>query len=177
MSMDYFIKADIKTDCDDDFPESLSNFLEQYPVSDFQGEARQISKILNINLEPFFVYETGDESPEEMQTLWQDLAIFEALINSFLSKIAENKEYYKQVRYNGAAQSLNEQMHELLLHKKDEESLAKAFQLLHKNPDVSFPHDRGYLSSNRIVDDLNALKAILNCYKQAGATKIMLSYG
>lgn len=28
MGMDYFIKADIDTDCDNDFPESLSNFLE-----------------------------------------------------------------------------------------------------------------------------------------------------
>ena len=97
MSMDYFIKADIDTDCDDDFPESLSNFLEQYPVSDFQGEARQISKILNINLDPFFVYGTGYEGPEEEQKFWQDLAAFEALVDSFLSKIAENKEYYKQV--------------------------------------------------------------------------------
>jgi len=175
--MDYFIKADIDTDCDDDFPESLSNFLEQYPVSDFQGEARQISKILNINLDPFFVYGTGYEGPEEEQKFWQDLAAFEALVDSFLSKIAENKEYYKQVRYNSAADSLREQMHDLLLHKKDEESLARAFQLLHESPDVSFPTDRGYLSSNRIVDDLNALKALLNSYKHAGATKIMLSYG
>jgi hypothetical protein len=57
MGMDYYIKANKKNNCEDFFTEGLSNFFEQFPVSDFNSEVRQVSKILNINLDAFQMYD------------------------------------------------------------------------------------------------------------------------
>lgn len=174
--MDYSIIANKETNCEHFFPEGLSNFLEQYPSSEYHSEVRQVSQILNINLEPFQIYDDGEPDTQEKPNYWQDIDTFTSLVDSFINKIAENKDYYKKIRYNKKAESLNEQLNEQL-HIKDEKSLTNLLEQLYENKDLSFPPDRGYLSANRIVEDLNELKGILNCYKNAGATKIKLLYG
>lgn len=175
MGMDYNIVANKETNCEDYFPEGLSNFLEQFPVSEYHSEVRQVSQILNINLDPFQVYDDGDPDVQEKKNYWQDIDTFAFLVDGFINKISENKDYYKKIRYNKNTDSLNEQLNELL-HTKDENSLKNQLEQLYENKDLSFPPDRGYLSANRIVEE-NELKRILNCYKKAGATKIKLLHG
>jgi len=174
--MYYSIVANKETNCEDFFPEGLSNFLEQFPVSEYHSEVRQVSQILNINLDSFQLYDDGDADVQEKQNYWQDIDAFAALVDSFINKIAENKDYYKKIRYSKNTDSLNQQLNELL-YTKDENSLINQLEQLYENKDLSFPPDRGYLSANRIIEDLNELKGILNCYKKAGATKIKLLYG
>ena len=175
MGMDYFIRANIETDCENDFPERLSNFFEQFPVSDFNTEVRQVSKILNINLDAFQVYDHGTDDLKEEQC-WQDIETFTSLVDSFINKIEQNKDYHKQVRYNKDGASVNDQLHELF-NRNDVDAMANMLYGMHQNPDINYPIDRGYLSENRIVKDLYELMDILNCYKKTGATKIQLSYG
>lgn len=173
--MDYSIVADKDNSCDDFFPEGLSNFLEQLPSSEYNSEVRQVSQILNINLDAFLIYDDGSGDSEE-QNYWQDIDAFITFVESFIDKIAENKEYFKEVRYTKNVDSLNDQLHEVL-HKKDEDLMKNLLDQLYANPDLSLPPDRGYLSDYRIVEDLNDLKRILDCYKSSGAAKIKLLYG
>jgi hypothetical protein len=175
MGMDYYIKANIKNNYENDFPDGLSNFFEQYPVSEFNSEVRQVSKILNINLDAFQLYDHGTDDLKEEQC-WQDIEAFASLVDSFINKIEQNKDYYKEVRYNKDGASVNDQLHEIFS-KSDVNAMANMLHNLHQNSDIYYPVDRGYLSANRIVKDLYDLKEILNCYKKTGATKIQLSYG
>ncbi|MBO9203349.1 MULTISPECIES: hypothetical protein [Niastella] len=175
MSMDYSIQANVDTDCDDFFPELLSNFLEQITITEYNSEVKQVSEILNINLDAFLMYWEGDSDTEDKY--WQDIDTFASLIDNFIIKISENKDYYRKVRYNSHNRdSLSDQLHELL-HSNDEQSLTNVLSTLYSTPGLDLPFDRGYLSSNQILDDLNDLQSILNCYKEAGATKIRLLYG
>jgi hypothetical protein len=175
MGMDYYIKANIKNNCENDFPEGLSNFFEQFPVSDFNSEVRQVSQILDINLDAFQAYDHGTDDLKEEQC-WQDIEAFASLVDSFINKIEQNRDYYRKVRYNKDGASVNGQLHELFS-KNDVNAMADMLHSLHQNSDIYFPEDRGYLSENRIVKDLYELKETLSCYKKAGATEILLSYG
>lgn len=174
MGMDYGIRANIKTTCDGYFPEGLSNFLEQLPMTDYNSEVRQVSQILTINLDLFQLLDNG--YPETAtQDYWQDIDPLIALVESFLAKIAVNKQYYEEVRYAKSTGALNDQLHELL-HNNNEAFMKGLLDQLYSNADTSFPPDHGYLRNGIIVQDLNELLRLLNCYKKAGATKVELNY-
>ena len=172
MGMYYSITADKTTNCEDDFPESLSHFFEQVGGCGDKSEVMQVSRILEIDLSVFQLYDYGTTNVKKEKRYWQCLDRFASIVEAFIKKISENPDYYKKVLHNNDYDS---QMNKIM-YAKDEDSLLKVVEELYSDPSTSFPPDRGYLSQNEIMDDLIALKGLLDCYKESRATKIKLTY-
>lgn len=168
--MDYYIEANVKTNCKDDFPSGLSFFFEQLGGFEEKSMVSQVEKILKIDLSSFQDYDfEGEESPNKH---WKNIKVFEKTIDDLLSKIKANPNYYKKVKYNPA----NPPDYGYSSNKKEMEQIRQKQKQYEKSPWFGYPVNNGYLSSNKFVTELNQLKSILNCYKKHGATKIKLSY-
>ncbi|MCM0664514.1 hypothetical protein [Flavobacterium tyrosinilyticum] len=168
--MDYYIEANGKTNCKDDFPSGLSFFFEQVGGFEEKSMVMQVEKILKINLSIFQDYDF--EGEENSSKHWKNIKTFEKTIDDLLLKIKANPDYYKKVKYNSA----NPPSYGYSTDKKEMERMKKQQREYEKSPLFGYPADNGYLSSKKFVEELNQLKSILNCYKKHGATKIKLSY-
>jgi len=99
MGMYYGIKPNKNIPCKDIFPEGLSNFMEKLPFTDYNSEVRQVSQILDINLEAFHIYYDGTNDSDSVQEYWQNIDTIISIVDSLINKIEQNKDYFKQVRY------------------------------------------------------------------------------
>lgn len=99
MSMCYFIESDIETDFDDDFPESLTYFFEQYGGYEENSMVSQVEKILDIDLSLF--QNTWHPEMEEEDEYWISLIEVKNRVTFFSQKITANPTYYNQVKYIG----------------------------------------------------------------------------
>lgn len=168
--MDYYIKANVETNCKDDFPSELSFFFEQVGGFDEKSMVRQVEKILKIDLSTFQDYDfDGEENPNKH---WKNINAFEKIIDNLLLKIKANPNYYKKVKFN----PIDSPDYGFSSDKKEMERMRQKQREYEKSRMFGFPSDNEYLSSNKFVTDLNQLKNILKCYKKYGATKIKLSY-
>lgn len=167
--MDYYIEANVKTNCKDDFPSGLSFFFEQAGGFGKKSMVSQVEKILKIDLSTFQDYDS--EAEENSSKYWRNINSFEKTIDNLLLKIKENPNYYKKVKYNPVYED-----YAFSSDKKEMEKNKQKQKEYEENRLHGFPNDNGYLSSNKFAAELNQLKNILKCYKKQGATKIKLNY-
>ncbi len=168
--MNYFIEANVASDCKGHFPDGLSYFFEQIGGYGEKSMVVQVEKLLDIDLSDFQNYDhpefTGSDS-----MYWQDIDPFETIIDSFLHKIAASPDYHQKVIYNPDTThwttSSAATPAELLQSLKEKQQ---------KNLLYDYPMDRGFLSSGEIIIALQSLKALLGCYRAQGATAIKLTY-
>lgn len=170
IGMHYSIEANVKTNCQDNFPSGLSFFFEQVGGYGDKSMVSQTESILGIDLSTFQEYDFIDNE-EPSEKYWKDITQFESVIDAFISKIEANPTYYQKVKYNpiilGPAFSTDLTEMKKIQQKREE---------YENHPMYGYPNDDEYLSSNAILNDLETLKKILKCYKDNGATKIKLSY-
>jgi len=167
--MDYYIEANVKSTCKNDFPSGLSFFFEQVGGFEEKSMVSQVEKILKIDLSTFQDYDF--EGEEDSNKHWKNIKVFENKIDDLLLKIKANPNYYKKVKFDP-----NYSSYEFSSDKKQMEK-NKQKQMEHeKSPLFGFPYDNGYLSSHKFETELNQLKNVLKCYRKSGATKIKLSY-
>lgn len=170
IGMHYSIEADIKTNCQDNFPTGLSFFFEQIGGFGDNSMVSQTERILDIDLSTFQEYDFIDNE-ESSEKYWKDITQFEFVIDEFISKMKANPTYHEKIKYNpielGPAFSTDSNEMKKIEQKREE---------YENHPMYGYPNDNKYLSSNAILNDLETLKKILKCYKKSGATKIKLSY-
>ena len=167
--MDYYIEANVKTPCKDDFPSGLSFFFEQVGGYEEKSMASQVEKILKIDLSTFQEYDYEDSTMPNKY--WKNINVFEKTIDDLLFKIKANPNYFKKVKYNP--------VYEDYVYSSDKKDMEKNLQKMkeyEKNPLHEYPYNNGYLNSNKFAAELNQLKSLLKCYRKHGATKIKLSY-
>lgn len=99
MGMDYYISANIETDCSDNFPSGLSFFFEQVGGYGEKSMVSQVEQILDIDLSTFQKCDFM-ENEESDSTYWKDINEFESLIDLFLNKIDSSPQYYKEVKFH-----------------------------------------------------------------------------
>jgi hypothetical protein len=163
--MDYYIEANVKTPCKDDFPSGLSFFFEQLGGFDEKSMVSQVEKILKIDLSTFQDYDfDGEENPHKH---WKNINAFEKTIDNLLLKIKADPDYYKKVKFN----PIDPPEYGFSSDKKEMERMKQKQREYQKSTMFGFPKDNGYLSSNRFISDLNQLKNILKCYKKTGSNK------
>jgi hypothetical protein len=165
---EYSLEANVKTNCNDDFPPKLSFFFEQIGGFGDKSMVSQVEKILNIDLSIFQEYDFYDNE-ESSEKYWKNIIKFENVIDRLISKIKANPKYYEKLKYNPikleyAFSSDSNEMKKIKAEKQEYEN----------HPMYGYPYDNKYLSTNAIVKDLETLKIILKCYKKNGATKIKL---
>ena len=170
VGMNYSIEANVKTKCKDDFPPRLSFFFEQIGGFGDKSMVIQVEKILNIDLSTFQEYDYMDNE-ESSEKYWKNITKFEAVIDKLIFKISANPKYYQKVKYNPikpeyAFSSDPNEMKKIKAKEKEYEN----------HPMYGYPYDNKYLSTKALVEDLEALKSILKCYKKNGASKIKLNY-
>lgn len=170
IGMDYSIEANVKTNCQDNFPSGLSFFFEQVGGYGDKSMVSQVERILNIDLSTFQEYDFIDNE-ESSEKYWKNITKFESLIDKFISKIKANPKYYQKIKYNPIKLGVDfssdpNEMKKIEQNQKEYEN----------HPMYGYPNDNKYLSSKAILKDLETLKNILKCYKKSGATKIKLNY-
>jgi hypothetical protein len=170
MGMDYYIEADVKTKCKNEFPSGLSFFFEQVGGFGEKSMVSQVENILNINLSTFQEYDYMDNE-ESDDRYWKDLKEFNALLDTLLAKIQANPRYYTKVKYNPVTPIFG-----FSSDPKEMARMNKTVQEYEKHPMYGYPNDHGYLSSDAFIRDIKILKSVLQCYADQGATKIKLSY-
>lgn len=94
----------------------------------------------------------------------------DSLVAAFITKIKEQPDYYTKVQYNPDKQNHGEILSEMAM-KNDIEQMLQWAQKIQEQPLYNYPVDRGYLSSGAILEDLQALREVLDCYKKNGVTK------
>lgn len=171
MGMDYSIYADKETHCQSEFPEELSFFFEQYRGYDEHSEVGQVSTLLDIDLSCFQHYDWGTNDEQEEQQFWQDIDRFSGKVLELTTKIEQKPDYFEAVKHG---QNRNQSFTQILeaFQRGDE---AKAEELFYTDANL-YPPDDGYLSSGRIIEDLQKLQATLECYRKNGVKKIKLMY-
>lgn len=174
--MNYYISANIETECGDKFPSGLSFFFEQIGGYGDESMVSQVEKILEVDLSNFQEFTKMDDEDSDIVT-WQSIEVFEQVINSLLTKIEDNPEYYKSVIYHpnpilpiDGYFTTPAEFEEVVKRRQ------KSQEEYEKHPMYGYPNDDGYLSSGEFVNDLKVLKSILECYVNAGATMIKLDY-
>ena len=177
MSMNYFIYPDKETKCKHDFPNGLSFFFEQVGGYGEHSEVSQVSKILNIDLSIFQHYDSSRPENEKYddREFWNDIDTFINVIDLFVNKIQENKDYYKSVQYNPNQIKYDNQL-ENIWKIKDTTVRNKELDNLYKQPGFLCPLDYGYLKNGEILIDLNDLKQVFECLKKEGIKRIKLMY-
>ncbi len=171
MGMSYSICADKETHCPDEFPGDLSFFLEQYGGYDEHSEIGQVSTLLDIDLSCFLHYDWGTNNEREEQHFWQDLNPFSSKVLELITKIEQKPAYFEAVKHGQNRHLSFTQIMEAF-QRGDE---AKAEELFYTDANL-YPPDYGYLSSGRIIGDLQKLRATLECYQKNGVKKIKLTY-
>ena len=178
MGMDYYISPDRETSCEDDFPSGLSYFFEALRGYDEKSAVAQVEELLSIDLSTFqeYSYDTwNDEDGEGEVIKWKDLNAFQQKVQEFLQKIQDNPNYYKAIKYNPVQPPML--LFLLTFTKEEREAQLKAEQEYESHPMYGYPHDDGYLSTQQIIADLEALNTLLACYRKAGVEEIHLKYG
>lgn len=171
MGMDYTIFADKETQCEDDFPDDLSFFFEQYGGYEEYSEVGQVSTLLKIDLSCFQNYDYGTEDASEEKQYWQDIGLFTAKVVELIRKIEQNPDYYKAVKHGQRSSASWKQVVQAI-----QQGDQAKYKEIATNQANLYPPDHGYLSSGRLKEDLQRLKAILDCFKKAGVKKIKLMY-
>jgi hypothetical protein len=171
MGMDYSIYADRDTKCEDDFPEGLSFFFEQYGGYVEYSEVGQVSALLKINLSGFQHYDYGADDEQEEKQYWQDIGAFRAKVSEFIHKIEQKPDYYKAVKHGQHPSASWKQMVQAM--QEGDEAIYNEVATSEAN---LYPPDYEYLSSGSLKKDLLRLKGILECFKKAGVQKIKLMY-
>jgi hypothetical protein len=176
MGMDYYIIPDEQTDCEDNFPESLSFFFEQVGGCGEYAEVEQVSRILQLDLSVFqeLSYEDDDDMPAELN--WHDIDTFADLIDDFIARIKRQPEYYTQVLHNPNHYSELNDLQQSVLASTNSADYQKQLEEMQKRPLHKYPPDRGYLSEGLLGADLEVLQQTLQCYKSRGVAKIRLMY-
>jgi hypothetical protein len=168
--MSYFIEANIETNCEDRFPESMSYFFEQIGGYDEKSMVAQVESILKIDLSLFQHYDFP-ENPKPASLYWIEIKKMKALLKTLKSKIKANPDYYNEVKYN-PVQAIWGISTDSIENARFKQAQVES----EEHPMFGYPNDVGYLSSNTFLKDIYALEAILNCYSRKGATKVKLSY-
>lgn len=168
--MDYYITANIETECKDDFPSGLSFFFEQVGGSGEKSMVSQVEQILDIDLSTFQSYDFM-ENEESDSTYWKNINEFEAIIDLFLKEIDSDFDYYKKVKYHPIVPvyGFSTDSTEMAEMKKTQEEYEN-------HPMYGYPNDHGFLSEGKIIKELKELKSLLTCYRKGGATMIKLNY-
>lgn len=170
MSMTYLIEPNIKTLCKNEFPEGLSYFFEQFGGYADKSIVSQVEKVLDIDLKTFQEYDFP-ENDNPSKKYWKEIKEFESVINLFINKIKSNPDYYKRIKYNPIKVVYGFSTDSL-----ETKRINQTQKENQSHPMFGYPNDDDYLSSKAILKDLENLKALLNCYKKSGATKIKLTY-
>jgi len=170
MGMDYYITANVKTECKDDFPNGLSFFFEQIGGYGEKSMVSQVEQILDIDLSTFQSYDFM-ENEESDSTYWKDIKEFEEIVDLFLKKIELEPDYYKKVKYNPIVP-----VYGFSTDSTKMAEMKKTQEEYENHPMYGYPNDHGFLSEEIIIKELNELKSLLNCYRKAGATMIKLNY-
>lgn len=145
-------------------------FFEQWGGYDDKSEVAQVERILDINLTVFKEYDYPDTTGK-ITRHWKSIKTLDNLLAKLLLKIKANPQYYKQVIHNPVS------MEYYLPIDSAEEARMEERQRAHNQNQLSnYPDDFGYLKSARFQNDIKALRALLYCYRRAGATKISISY-
>jgi hypothetical protein len=175
MGMSYFIHPDKHTDCTDNFPDRLSTFFGQVGGYGEKAEVSQISKILQIDLTVFQDVAYDTENREEQNRHWHNIDTFALIIDSFIARIKSHPEYYKKLIYNPDEQKQLAELSKIIL-ARDTAKLNQAYDIIPKQPFYGYPTDHSYLREGGLLDDLQTLRKIIECYKRSNATKVRLEY-
>ena len=175
MGMSYDIIPNKETKCENDFGDGLSYFFEQVEAYYETAEVEQVSRVLNIDLSVFQDINYNYEDKSDIENHWHDIDTFVALVDTFISKIKSNPDYYKQVFYNpNRDKNLDEEQR--IWQIADTAERDKKLELLRSQPFYYYPPDRGLLSEGRLLKGLQTLRRTLECYKKSGVTKVRLEY-
>jgi hypothetical protein len=188
MGMDYYIIPEIEVNCEHEFPEGLSFFFEQVGGYEEYAEVSQVSKILQIDLSVFqeISYDDGEEYSDffdeeeekiadDSATIWHSTVTAMLLIDDLLAKIAAFPDYHKQVLHNPTRRPALESLLQAAT-ARDEEKLKQMLEEVESIRHSAYPPDYGYLSEERIVEDLKTLRKTLTCYEGSGASRFKLIY-
>jgi hypothetical protein len=170
MGMTYFIEPNIKTPCHDHFPEGLSQFFEQWGGYENKSEVAQVEKILNINLTVFQKYDYIDTTGK-LTRHWKNIETLDDLLSKLLLKIKANPQFYTQVKHNPISVE-----YFIPIDSAKEARMNERQRAHDDNPMSDYPDDFGYLKSAHFQNDIKELRALLHCYRRAGATKVALAY-
>ena len=143
MGMSYFIIPNKKTSCKDDFPDGLSFFFEQIGGYDDKAEVAQVSEILHINLSVFQDVEYDPEDHAEADKHWHDIDSFTAIVDTLITKIKIQPDYYKKVIHNPDAQKQRDEMSRLI-NRRDTAGYAQLMAEYEKLPSYYYPPDYGF---------------------------------
>lgn len=170
MGMDYYIKANAETECEDNFPSGLSFFFEQIGGYGEKSMVSQVEQILDIDLSTFQSYDFM-ENEESDSIYWKDINEFESVIDLLLKKIDANPEYYEEVKYHPIlpVYGFSTDSTKMAEMKRTQEEFEN-------HPMYGYPNDHGFLSKRIIVKELKKLKSLISCYRKGGATMIKLNY-
>ena len=170
MGMNYYITANVETECKGNFPSGLSFFFEQIGGYGEKSMVSQVEQILDIDLSTFQSYDFI-ENEDTDSIYWKDINEFEKTINLLLKKIKSNSNYYEEVKYHpiilvyGYSTDLTEMA-----------EMKKTREEYENHPMYGYPNDNGFLSEGIIIKELKELKSLLTCYRKSGATMIKLNY-
>jgi hypothetical protein len=168
--MYYSIEANVKTRCDDRFPEGLSHFFEQIGGYGEKSMVSQVEKVLKIDLSLFQHYDFVD-NPKPSSAYWIEIKKMQGLLSTLNSKIRANPNYHTQLKYDPV-----EAIYGFSTDSAENERMNKTQQDHQKHPMFGYPNDHGYLSTSAFTEDISALETLLKCYSKNGATKVRLSY-
>lgn len=116
MGMDYYIETKEEIEEEFEFPEGLSYFFEQIGGYGDTSMVSQVERILEIDLSLFQnissyseddgefddEFDEDDDSEEyESEGPWLSVEDIQRLTRAFLTKISENPDYHKHVKYSG----------------------------------------------------------------------------
>ncbi|RPD49627.1 hypothetical protein DNI29_02165 [Hymenobacter sediminis] len=180
--MDYYLIPDQETDCENEFPERLSNFFEQVGGYDEHAEVSQVSRILQIDLSIFQQVSWEDdgledgEGADEPSTIWHNLDTVTAVVDSFIAKIQQHPDYFTQVVHNPNRENDLNRLHHILSNAPDEAAAIKDAEEVITQPFYLYPPDRGYLSQGGLREDLHTLRHTLQRYKNCGIARVQFLY-
>lgn len=165
MGMDYYLIPNKHSNCPNDFGNGLSFFFEQVGGYGETAEVEQVSTILKINLSVFQDYNYDYEDTNDIRNHWHEINSMSTLVDTFISRIVANPDYYKQVKHNpDVDKQWNEEKR--IWNIADTAERNRQLDLLHKKPFYFYPPDYKYLSEGRLLADLRTFRNTLACYKK-----------
>lgn len=178
MSMNYFIQSDRETNCKENFGNTLSFFFEQIGGYGETAEVIQVEKILNIDLSLFQKVSSGSETEfGNVKTIenWISIDTLRNLVELFLNKIDQNKEFYKKIIHNENIDKIRIEI-ERINKITDREKWASEMKKLEENPTYFYPPNSHYFENGQFTNELNNLLETLNCFKKNNVEKVQLIY-
>jgi hypothetical protein len=181
MGMHFVIKLDKKVECEDSFPNGLSWFFERSGAFMETSEYKQISLLLDIDLNIFDTSTHPYTEYGEPQGLVLKVDFFKSKVNEFINKLELNPNIDRKIIYDAKFKNEEEQRNLMDIQFENMQKKLMGLELMDlTNSDLDYstthPIRNDYISSGQLKNDLIELLSIITCYEKCGVKNATLIY-